>query len=42
LLDDLARAADEGISQVVWGLNIVEMPIVDQLTALDRAAGKIF
>jgi probable F420-dependent oxidoreductase len=41
VLDDLARAADQGISQVVWDLTIVDTPIPDQLRALERLADKI-
>jgi hypothetical protein len=42
ILDDLARAAAEGVHRVDWDLNIVETPIPDQLTAFDKLAARLW
>jgi probable F420-dependent oxidoreductase len=42
IADDLARAAAEGIHQVIWDLNIVETPPADQIRALESLATKIY
>jgi probable F420-dependent oxidoreductase len=41
IVDDLARAAAEGVDEVIWDLNIVELPIPDQLTEYERLAGAL-
>jgi probable F420-dependent oxidoreductase len=38
MVDDLARAAAEGVDEVIWDLNIVELPIPDQLVEYERLA----
>jgi probable F420-dependent oxidoreductase len=38
VVDDLAQAAAEGVDEVVWDLNIVELPIPDQLAEYERLA----
>jgi probable F420-dependent oxidoreductase len=41
MLDDLARAAAEGVDEVIWDLNIVELPIPDQLAEYERLAAAL-
>jgi probable F420-dependent oxidoreductase len=42
ILDDLQRAAAEGVDRVDWDLNIVETPIPDQLAAYKTLAGRLW
>lgn len=41
ILDDLPRAAAEGITRVDWDLNLVNTPIPDQVAALKSLAGHL-
>jgi hypothetical protein len=41
ILDDLQRAAAEGITRVDWDLNLVNTPIPDQVTTLKALAGRL-
>jgi hypothetical protein len=38
ILDDLARAAANGIAEVIWDLNIVGMRPEDQVAAFEELA----
>jgi probable F420-dependent oxidoreductase len=38
VLDDLAVAASLGVHEVIWDLNVVEMPIEDQFAAMEALA----
>lgn len=42
ILDDLARAAAEGVHRVDWDLNIVDTPIPDQLAAFQQLADRLW
>ncbi|WP_328999919.1 TIGR03619 family F420-dependent LLM class oxidoreductase [Kribbella sp. NBC_00709] len=41
ILDDLRRAADEGVTRVDWDLNIIGIPIPDQVAALKALADRL-
>jgi hypothetical protein len=41
ILDDLQRAAAEGITRVDWDLNLVNTPIPDQVAALKALASHL-
>lgn len=42
ILDDLQRAADEGVTRVDWDLNIAETPLAEQLAAYKSLAGRLW
>ncbi|MFC5267770.1 TIGR03619 family F420-dependent LLM class oxidoreductase [Kribbella qitaiheensis] len=42
ILDDLQRAAAEGITRVDWDLNIIDTPIPEQLTAFQKLAERVW
>jgi alkanesulfonate monooxygenase SsuD/methylene tetrahydromethanopterin reductase-like flavin-dependent oxidoreductase (luciferase family) len=42
ILDDLRRAAGEGITRVDWDLNLAETPIPAQVAALKALAGRLW